>query len=195
MLFKRRGHSGLSIRTVCTDRKRSFRSYTIGKLHLILLFNHVLFERRSHNGLSIRMVCTDRKRSFRSVYDPSNASHQVFEARENINHHSHCPNKQNRHACLPRSLSVSDSMTRLERKKLSIDGRYLHNKQARYTCIPCSSSVSDNMTRLERKKLSIDGYLHNKQTRYTCIPRSLSVSDNMTRLEGKKLSIDGYLRN
>ena len=26
MLFNRRGHSGLSIRTVCTDRKRSFRS-------------------------------------------------------------------------------------------------------------------------------------------------------------------------
>ena len=60
-----------------------------------------------------------------------------------------------------RSLSASDNMqnmTRLERKKLSIDG-YCNNKLARYTCIARSLSVSDTMTRLdclERKKLSID---------------------------------------
>ena len=91
-------------------------------------------------------------------------------------------------------LSVSDNTTRLERKKLSIEG-YCHNKRARYTCIPRSLSVSDNMTRLERKKLSIEGYCNNKRARYTCIPRSLSVSDNVTRLERKKLSIEGYCNN
>ena len=43
-------------------------------------------------------------------------------------------NKLARYTCIPRSLSVSDNMTRLERKKFSID-EYCNNKRARYTCI------------------------------------------------------------
>ena len=63
VLLKRRGHSGLSIRTVCTDRKGSFRSVYDRKIasHFgVLDFNHVLFKRRGHNGLSIRTVWTGR---------------------------------------------------------------------------------------------------------------------------------------
>ena len=39
--------------------------------------------------------------------------------REKISIKACCHNKQTTHACVPRSLSVSDNMTRLERKKLS----------------------------------------------------------------------------
>ena len=68
MLFKRRGHSGSSIRTVCINRKRSFRSVYDRKIasHFGDL-NHVLFERRGHNGLSIHTVCRDRKHSFNEM--------------------------------------------------------------------------------------------------------------------------------
>ena len=78
-----------------------FSPYTIGKLYLVSGTYHVLFKRRGHSGLSIRTVCTDRKRSFRSVYDRKITS---------------ATTKQTRHACIPLSLSVSDNVTRLERK-------------------------------------------------------------------------------
>ena len=46
----------------------------------------------------------------------------------------YCRNKQSRYTCIPRSLSVSDNMTCLERKKLSIDGYgYCHNSFPRAT--------------------------------------------------------------
>ena len=81
-------------------------------------------------------------------------------------------------------------MTRLERKKLSIE---LQGSRDTATTndhvIARSSSVSNNMTRLERKKLSIEGYCNNKRL---CIARSLNLSYNMTRLERKKISIEGY---
>ena len=51
-------------------------------------------------------------------------------------------------------------MTRVERKRLSIEG-YCNNKRS---CIARSLSVSYNMTRLERKKLSIEGYYNNKRS-------------------------------
>ena len=91
-------------------------------------------------------------------------------------------------------------MTRLERKKLSIDG-YCHNKQAIYTYSSFFKRERQHDPFRAKeiinrgKKLSIEGYCHNKQARYTRIPRSLSVSDNMTRLERKKLSIEGYCSN
>ena len=88
MLFKRRGHSSLLIRTVCMDRNSSFRSvydWKIASHFGVLDFNHVLFERRGHNGLSICTVWMERKRSLQSVYSPSNASHQVSEAEEIMN--------------------------------------------------------------------------------------------------------------
>ena len=47
-------------------------------------------------------------------------------------------------------------MTRLKRKKLSIEG-YFQDKQARYTLIRLSLSVSDNMAGSKRKKISIEG--------------------------------------
>ena len=69
MLFKRRGHSGLSIRTVCTDRKGSFRSVYDRKIasHFgVLDFNHVLFERR------VTTVCPSVpfERIVNAVYSP-----------------------------------------------------------------------------------------------------------------------------
>ena len=84
--------------------------------------------------------------------------YDTFKAKE-LSIERYCHNKRRaRYACIPRSLSVSDNMTRLKRKKLSIE-RYCHNKRrARYmyTCILRSLSVSDNMTRLKRNKLSIE---------------------------------------
>ena len=99
---------------------------------------------------------------YTSFFKPER-QHDPFREKEIINRgkklstEGYCHNEQARYTRIPRSLSVSDNMTRLERKKLSIEGDY-NNKRARYTCIARSLSVSDNMTRLERKKLSIDGY-------------------------------------
>ena len=75
--------------------------------------------------------------------------------RNNISIQGCCHNKRARYECIPRSLSVSDNMTRLKRKKLSIE-RYCRNKQrARYTCILRYLSVGQDRTHLKRNKLSI----------------------------------------
>ena len=148
MLFKRRGHSGLSIRTVCTDRKRSFLSAYVRKIA---------------SGQQTNQTCmytSERKRSFRSVYDRKIASattetnqtcmytsffkrerqYDPFGAKEIINRRI-LP-QQTSQICIPRSLSVSDNMTRLERKKLSgrlrSENCICHNKQTRHACIPRS---------------------------------------------------------
>ena len=61
-------------------------------------------------------------------------------------------NKPDHDTCKPRSLSVSDDMTRLKRKKISIKG-YCHNKRrARYACIARSLSVSDNIASSKAKE-------------------------------------------
>ena len=61
--------NGLTIRTVCTDRKDNFRSVYSLKITSHYGELNVLPERRV-NGLMICTVCTDRKGTFRSVYGP-----------------------------------------------------------------------------------------------------------------------------
>ena len=64
----------MTIRTVCTDRKGTFRSVNYISLRKLRIFPRLTSER----GLYSLMICTvytDRKDTFRSVYGPKIASH------------------------------------------------------------------------------------------------------------------------
>ena len=63
------GLYGLTIRTVRTDRKGTFRSVNCISLRRLGMFPRLIWERGLY-GLTIRTVCTDRKGTFRSVYGP-----------------------------------------------------------------------------------------------------------------------------
>ena len=76
--------------------------------------------------------------------------------------------------CIPRSLSVSDNMTRVGRKKLTIQGPACTAK--------AWARTNKNKPKQEQAKT---------RTSLICIPRSLSVSNNMTRVGRKKLTIQG----
>ena len=52
VLFERRGQNGLSIRTICTDRKTQF---TVRKMHLI--------KRLKQNNISVKGYCHSKRRA------------------------------------------------------------------------------------------------------------------------------------
>ena len=115
--------------------------------------------------------------------------------------------------CIPRSLSVSDNMTRVGRKKLTIQEPACtakawatttrtsqnKNKPNMYTSFskrerqydPCRAKEINNPgTRMYRKSVGENKHEQAKtRTSLICIPRSLSVSNNMTRVGRKKLTI------
>ena len=106
-------------------------------------------------------------------YDP-------FRSKEIINRGiRYCNNKGARYTCIARSLSVSDTMTRLERKKLSVEGSDTATTKEPDIHVYSSFFKRERQHDPFRAKEIISRrirYCNNKRARYTCIARSFFLS-------------------
>ena len=127
MLFERGGHNGLSIRTVCTDRKRSLQSVYVRIRSVKCISSNVSSERIYQS----RDDATTNKPAHMHIYREYYMTTRGYEF----------------------YLRVLNSISHewAQRISISIKG-FCHKKQASYRCIHRSLSVSAEMTRLKRNK-------------------------------------------
>ena len=95
--------------------------------------------------------------------------------RDKLSNERYCHNKwQARYACILRSLSVGDNMTRLSETKFIIKRDILPQQTASQICMYTSFFKRQRQyDTFKAKELSIERYCHKKRrARYACIPRS-----------------------